>query len=37
MEAAERLSKAIDRLLAAVDEAGGGLAVTLSESAEEPK
>lgn len=37
VEAAERLSVAIDRLLEAVAEAGGGLAVTLAESGEEKK
>jgi hypothetical protein len=35
MEAAERLSSAIDRLLAAVEEAGEGLAGTLAEAREE--
>jgi signal transduction histidine kinase len=37
IEAAERLSVAIDRLLAVVAEAGGNLAVTLAESGEERK
>ncbi len=35
VEAAERLSVAIDRLLAAVAESGGELAVTLAESGDE--
>lgn len=37
MEAAERLSAAIDRLLTAIAEAEGDLAVTLTESGEERK
>jgi hypothetical protein len=37
MEAAERLSAAIDRLLTAIVEAGGDLAVTLAERGEEEK
>jgi len=37
LEAAERLSTAIDRLLAVVAETGGSLAVTLAESREERK
>ena len=37
LEAAERLSAAIDRLLTAVAEAEGDLAVTLTESGEEKK
>jgi hypothetical protein len=37
VEAAERLSVAIDRLLMAIAEAGGDLAVTLTESGEEQK
>ncbi|MGH2922089.1 MAG: histidine kinase dimerization/phospho-acceptor domain-containing protein [Gaiellaceae bacterium] len=37
IEAAERLSTAIDRLLTSVAEAGGDLAVTLAKSEEERK
>jgi signal transduction histidine kinase len=36
MKAAERLSGAIDRLLTAIEEAGGNLAVTLAELPKEP-
>ena len=35
--AAEQLSRAIDRLLTAIAEAGGDLAVTLAESGDEKK
>jgi hypothetical protein len=37
MEAAERLSVAIDRLLGSIAEAGGDLAVTLAERGEKKK